>query len=73
MLSAFFENKGLTFTYIMPKGTKVNVNHAMKALGNFVKPVTKKRPEITKSTKHTFFPSIITVHIWTGGGRGGGR
>ncbi len=46
MLLAFFDNKGLIYTNIMPRGSIVNANYIMKALGTFRKHLRKKRPEM---------------------------
>jgi histone-lysine N-methyltransferase SETMAR len=45
MLLAFFD-KGLIYTNIMPRGSMVNANYIVKALGTFMKHLRKKRPEM---------------------------
>jgi histone-lysine N-methyltransferase SETMAR len=44
MVLAFFDAKGLIYTNYMPKGTTVNANYIVEALGTFLKVLRKKRP-----------------------------
>ncbi len=44
MVLAFFDNKGLIYTNYVPRGTTVNANYIVEALGNFMKILKKKRP-----------------------------
>jgi len=44
MVLAFFDAKGLVYTKIVPKGTKVNGNYIVKVLSTFMKQLKKKRP-----------------------------
>jgi histone-lysine N-methyltransferase SETMAR len=46
MLLAFFDSKGLIYRHIVPKGSAVNGKYIVKALGNFLKQLKKKRPEM---------------------------
>jgi histone-lysine N-methyltransferase SETMAR len=46
MLLAFFDSKGLIYSHIVPKGSAVNGKYIVKALGNFLKQLKKKRPEM---------------------------
>jgi hypothetical protein len=46
MLLAFFDSKGLIYSHIVPKGSAVNGKYIVKALGNFLKQMKKKRPEM---------------------------
>jgi hypothetical protein len=46
MLLAFFDSKGLIYTNIVPRGTMVNANYIVKALGTFMQHLKKKRPEM---------------------------
>jgi histone-lysine N-methyltransferase SETMAR len=41
---AFFDAKGLIYTNYVPKGTTVNANYIVEALGTFLKVLRKKRP-----------------------------
>jgi hypothetical protein len=43
MLLAFFDSKGVIYSHIDPKGSPVNSKYIVKALGNFLKQVKKKR------------------------------
>jgi hypothetical protein len=43
MMLAFFDNKGLIYTNYVPRGTTVNANCIVEALGNLMK-IFKKRP-----------------------------
>jgi histone-lysine N-methyltransferase SETMAR len=53
MLLVFFDNKGLNYTNIVPRGSMVNANYIVKALGTFMKHLKKKRPEMV--SKEWFF------------------
>jgi histone-lysine N-methyltransferase SETMAR len=53
MLLVFFDNKGLNYTNIVPRGSMVNANYILKALGTFMKHLKKKRPEMV--SKEWFF------------------
>jgi histone-lysine N-methyltransferase SETMAR len=44
MVLAFFDAKGLIYTNYVPKGTTVNANYIVEALGTFLKVLRKKRP-----------------------------
>jgi hypothetical protein len=44
MVLAFFDAKGFIYTNYMPRGTTVNANNIMEALGKFMKIFRKKRP-----------------------------
>ncbi len=46
MLLAFFDSKDLIYSHIVPKGSAVNGKYIVKALGNFLKQMKKKRPEM---------------------------
>jgi histone-lysine N-methyltransferase SETMAR len=46
MLLAFFDSKGLIYTNIVPRGSMVNANYIVKALGTFMQHLKKKRPEM---------------------------
>jgi histone-lysine N-methyltransferase SETMAR len=48
MLLAFFDSKGLIYSHIVPKGSTVNSNYIVKALGNFLKQLKKKRPQMVE-------------------------
>jgi hypothetical protein len=44
MLLAFFDSKGLIYSHNVPKVSAVNGKYIIKALGNFLKQLKKKRP-----------------------------
>jgi hypothetical protein len=44
MLLTFFDSKGLFYSHIVPKGSPINVKYIVKAPGNFLKQLKKKRP-----------------------------
>jgi len=44
MVMAFFDNKGLIYTHIVPRGSTINANYIVKVLGIFIKTFKKKRP-----------------------------
>ena len=46
MVLAFFDNQGPIYTNYVPRGTTVNANYIVGALGNFMKYFKKKRPEM---------------------------
>jgi alkyl sulfatase BDS1-like metallo-beta-lactamase superfamily hydrolase len=46
MVLAFFDSKGQIYTNYVPRGTTVNANYIVEALGTFVKILRKKRPQI---------------------------
>ena len=46
MVLAFFDKRGLIYTNYVPRGTMVNANYIMDALGKFLKIFKKKRPEV---------------------------
>jgi histone-lysine N-methyltransferase SETMAR len=46
MVLAFFDSKGLIYTNYMPRGTTVNANYIVEALGTFMKILRKKRPQM---------------------------
>jgi hypothetical protein len=46
MFLAFFDSKGLIYTNYMPRGTTVNANYIVEALGTFLKILRKKRPQM---------------------------
>jgi hypothetical protein len=43
---AFFDSKGLIYTSYVPRGTTVNGNYIVEALGTFMKILRKKRPQM---------------------------
>jgi histone-lysine N-methyltransferase SETMAR len=47
-LLAFFYSKGLIYSHIVPKGSAVNRKYIIKALGNFLKQLKKKRPVLVE-------------------------
>jgi hypothetical protein len=46
MVLAFFDSKGIIYTNYMPRGTMVNANYIVEALGKFLKIFRKKGPII---------------------------
>jgi hypothetical protein len=46
MVLAFFDSKGLIYTNYVPKGSTVNANYIVEALGKFLKVFRQKRPEM---------------------------
>ena len=44
MVLAFFDNEGLVYTNIVPRGTKVNADYIIGALRMFFKRMRQKRP-----------------------------
>jgi hypothetical protein len=46
MVLAFFDSKGQIYTNYVPRGTTVNANYIVEALGTFMKILRKKRPQI---------------------------
>jgi histone-lysine N-methyltransferase SETMAR len=44
MVLAFFDAKGIIYTNYVPRGTTVNANYIVEALGKFMKVFGKKRP-----------------------------
>jgi histone-lysine N-methyltransferase SETMAR len=46
MVLAFFNSKGLIYTNYVPRGTTVNANYIVEALGTFMKILRKKRPQM---------------------------
>ena len=48
MVLAFFDSKGLIYTNYMPRGTTINAIYIVKALGQFMKILRKKRPVMVK-------------------------
>jgi hypothetical protein len=46
MVMAFFDSKGLIYTYIVPKGQPVNANHTVTVLGTFLRHLRKKQPDL---------------------------
>jgi hypothetical protein len=46
MVLVFFNSKGLICTIYMPRGTTVNANYIMEALGTFMNILRKKRPQM---------------------------
>jgi histone-lysine N-methyltransferase SETMAR len=46
MVLVFFDLKGLIYMNYVPKGTTVNANYIVEALGKFLKVFRQKRPEI---------------------------
>jgi histone-lysine N-methyltransferase SETMAR len=43
---AFFDSKGLIYTNYVPRGSTVNANYIVEALGTFMKIMRKKRPQM---------------------------
>jgi hypothetical protein len=69
---AFFDNKGLIYTNIVPRGSMVNANYIVKAMGTFMKHLRKKRPEMVSQEWffHWYKAPIHTAAIvktWPGG------
>jgi hypothetical protein len=50
MILAFFGSKGLIYTNYVPRGTTMNANCIMEALGKFLKIFKQKRPEMRSGT-----------------------
>jgi histone-lysine N-methyltransferase SETMAR len=48
ILLAFFDNKGVIYSHIVPKGSPVNGKYIVKALSNFLKQLKKKRPQMVE-------------------------
>ena len=48
MVLAFFDSKGLIYTNYVPRGTTVNADYIVGALGSFMKIFKKKRPVIAQ-------------------------
>ena len=48
MVLAFFDNKGLIYTNVVPKGQTVNGNYIIKALAQFMRRLRQKRPDLIK-------------------------
>ncbi len=46
MVLAFFDSKGLIFMNYVPRGTMVNANYIMEALGKFLKIFKQNRLEM---------------------------
>ena len=46
MVLAFFNNKGPIHNNCVPRGTTLNANDIVEALGKFMKVFNKKRPEM---------------------------
>jgi histone-lysine N-methyltransferase SETMAR len=46
MVLVFFDSKGLIYTNYVPRGTTVNANYIVEALGTFMKILRKKRPQM---------------------------
>ena len=46
-LLAFFDNKGLIYTNIVPRGTKVTADYIITALSTFLRVFKQKRPEMS--------------------------
>ncbi len=46
MVLAFLDSKGLIYTNYVPRGTTVNANYIVEALGTFLKILRKKRPQM---------------------------
>jgi histone-lysine N-methyltransferase SETMAR len=46
MVLAFFDSKGLISTNYVPRGSTVNANYIVEALGSFLKILRKKRPQM---------------------------
>jgi hypothetical protein len=46
MVMAFFDSKGLIYTYIVPKGQPVNANYIVTVLGTFLRHLRKKQPDL---------------------------
>ena len=58
---AFAVGKGLIYTHIVPRGTRINTNYIVKALGNFMKYLRKMRPVMV--TQRCFFDWInASIH-----------
>jgi hypothetical protein len=48
MLLAFFDNKGLIYTHIIPRGSTVNAKYIVKVLDVFMRHFRKKRPVLAE-------------------------
>jgi hypothetical protein len=48
-LLAFFDSKGLTYTYIVPRGASIHTTNIIKVPGNFTKELRIKIPEMVQS------------------------
>ena len=60
-LFAVFDSKGLIYTHIQPRGANINANYIVKALGNFMKQLKKKR-HMTAEQKRFFHRDNALVH-----------
>ena len=61
MVLAFFDSKGLIYTNYVPRGTTINAIYIVKALGQFMKILRKKRPVMVKQ-KWFFHWDTAPVH-----------
>jgi hypothetical protein len=65
MVLAFFDWKGLIYTNYVPRGTTVNANYIMEALGKFLKVFRQKRPEMAAGTSGFIgTPRLFTSPPW---------
>jgi histone-lysine N-methyltransferase SETMAR len=48
VLVAFFDNKELVYTHIVPRGITINANYTIIVLGKFMKHLRIKRPEMVE-------------------------
>jgi hypothetical protein len=60
MLLAFFTSKGLIYTHIIPRGSTINANYILKAMGKFLVHLKKKRPEMVQ--QEWFFPYLKPIN-----------
>jgi hypothetical protein len=62
MLLAFFYNRRLIYSHIVPKGSSVNGKYIVKALGNFLKQLKKKKPQMVQ--QEWWFHWTMRRSIW---------
>ena len=61
MVLAFFFNKSLIYTNFMPRGTMVNTNYIVEALGKFIQ-IFKQKRTITAAGEGFFLLNNAPVH-----------
>ncbi len=65
MILAFFDNKGLVYSHIIPRGVPINADYIVKVLGLFMKQLKKKRPAMV-AQQWWFHWDNAPVHLASG-------
>jgi hypothetical protein len=63
VLVAFFDNKGLVYTHIVPRGITINENYTIIVLGKFMKHLRIERREMVEQELFLDNAPVLTAEV----------